>query len=88
MKGMADFSAISSYFESNNFPYFNFYPKSQKPIEAVICHLPYTTPDEDITDGLVNLESDVISIIQKSATHQSPAEGTTTVNISLSYNLT
>jgi hypothetical protein len=81
MKEIADFSPITSHFKCNNFPYFNFYPKSQKSIKAVICHLPYTTPAEDISDGLVNLEFDVTSIRQMSATHQSPAEGTTTVSI-------
>jgi hypothetical protein len=40
MKEMADFSAIRSRFESNNIPYFTFYPKSQKPIKAETWHLP------------------------------------------------
>jgi hypothetical protein len=43
-KEMTDFSAICSHFESNNLSYFTFYPKSQKPIKAVIWHLPFTTP--------------------------------------------
>jgi hypothetical protein len=43
-KGRADFSAIRSHFESNNLPYFTFYPKSQKSVKAVIQHLPFTTP--------------------------------------------
>jgi hypothetical protein len=38
-KEMADFSAIRSQFESNNLPYFTFYSKSEKHINAVILHL-------------------------------------------------
>jgi hypothetical protein len=79
-KEMADFSIIRSHFESNNLPYFTFYPKSQKPIKAVIRHLPFTTPEEDISDGVVGLAFDVISVKQMSATRRSPAEGTSTVN--------
>jgi hypothetical protein len=59
MKEMADFSVIRCHFESNNLPYFTFCPKSQKPIEAVIPHLPGSAPTDDISDGLVNLGFDV-----------------------------
>jgi hypothetical protein len=45
---MADFSAIRSHFESNNLHYFVFYPKSQKPVKAVIQHLPISALVEDI----------------------------------------
>jgi hypothetical protein len=76
---MADFSAIRSHFQSHNLPYFTFYPKSQNPIKAVI-HLPFSTPEEDISDGLVNFGFDVISLKQMSATRRSLAEGTSTVN--------
>jgi hypothetical protein len=61
---MADFSAICSRYESNNLPYFTFYLKSQKPIKAVVQHLRVSTPAEDISDGLVNLGFDVISVKQ------------------------
>jgi hypothetical protein len=47
----------------------------------VIQHLPFTTPAEDTSDGLVGLSFDVISVTQMSATRRSPAEGTTTVNL-------
>jgi hypothetical protein len=76
---MADFSAIISHFESNNPRYLTFYPKSQKPIKAVVQHLPVSTP----ADGLVNLDFDVISVKQMSTTRRPPAEGTTTINILL-----
>jgi hypothetical protein len=38
-KGMADFEAVKSHFSNNNLSYFSFFPKSQKPIKAVIRHL-------------------------------------------------
>jgi hypothetical protein len=59
---MVDPSAIRSHFESNNLPYFTFYPKSQKPIKAVIPQLRFTTPAEDISNGLMNLGFDVIRV--------------------------
>jgi hypothetical protein len=46
MKGMAYFSAIRSHYESNILPYFTFYPKSQKPIKAVIQYLPVSTTSQ------------------------------------------
>jgi hypothetical protein len=83
MKEMEHFSAILSHFKSNNLPYFTFYPKSRKPINAVIWHLPFTTPAEDISGGLVNLGLDDISGKQMFTACRSHAEGTTTVNIPL-----
>jgi hypothetical protein len=80
---MTDISAICSHLESNNLPYFTFYPKSPKSIKAVIQRLPFTTPAEDISDGLADLGFDVISIKQISATRQSPTDGTSTVNLPL-----
>jgi hypothetical protein len=64
---MADFSAVRSYLENNNLAYFTFYPKSLKLIEAVIRHLPLDTPAEDISDRLVSLGFDVISVTQMTA---------------------
>jgi hypothetical protein len=84
MKEMADFSAICSHFDSDNLPYFTFYPKSQMPVKAAIQHLPFTTPTKDISDGFVNLGFDIISDKQMSATRRSTAQGTTTINIPLS----
>jgi hypothetical protein len=54
-RGMVDFLGVKSYLETNNLSYFTFYPKSEKPTKAVICHLPVNTPAEDICDGLVSL---------------------------------
>jgi hypothetical protein len=50
-KEMVDFSTIQSHFKSNNLPYFTFYPKPQNPIKAVIRHILFSTPAEDISSG-------------------------------------
>jgi hypothetical protein len=58
-------------------------------MKAVIRHLPFTAPAEDISDGFVGLGSDFISVKQMSATRGSSAEGTTTEKPSpLPHNLT
>jgi hypothetical protein len=60
-RGMVGFLAVKFHFEKNNLSYFTFNPKSEKPIKAVIRHLPQNTPAVDICDGLVSLGFDVIS---------------------------
>jgi hypothetical protein len=52
---MADFSDIKKYLEKTNLPYYSYFPKLEKPVKAVIRHLPPNTPAEDISDGLVSL---------------------------------
>jgi hypothetical protein len=78
-KGMADFERVKSHFTNNNLSYYSFYPKSQKPIKAVISHLPPNTPAEDISDRLVNRGFDVISVMQLT-TRRSSTEGAGTRN--------
>jgi hypothetical protein len=60
-KGLADFQSVKSLFNSQRLSYYTFFPKSEKPIKAVIHHLPLNTPAEAISDGLVNLGFDVVS---------------------------
>jgi hypothetical protein len=69
MKEMADFSVIRSRFESDNVPYFIFYPKFQKVIRTVTRHLPVSALAEDISLWLVNLDFDVLSFKQMSTIH-------------------
>jgi hypothetical protein len=69
---LTDFAAVKSYLESRNLPYFTFYPKSLKPIKAVIRHLPIDTPAQDISDGLIDAGFDIISVKQMSSTRRSP----------------
>jgi hypothetical protein len=54
-RGMADFQSIKSHFDNQNLSYYSFFPKSEKPIKVVICHLPHNTPAEDISDGLIDI---------------------------------
>jgi hypothetical protein len=81
-RAMTDFNAVRSHFDKNNLSYFTF-PKSDRPIKAVIRHIPIDTPAEDISDGLVTLGFDVVSVKQMSASRRSPAQGTNTVNLPL-----
>jgi hypothetical protein len=67
----ADFQSVKSFFDRNRLSYISFFPKLEKPIKAVICHLPINTPAEDISDGLVNLGFDIISVKQMTTTHRS-----------------
>jgi hypothetical protein len=61
-RGMADFQSVKSHFDSKNLSYLTFFSKSEKPIKAVILHLPYTTHAENISDGLVSLGFDVVNV--------------------------
>jgi hypothetical protein len=79
-RGMADFQSVKSHFATNNLSCYTFYPKSEKPMKAVIRHLPYNTPAEDISDGLLSLGFDVISVKQMTATRRAPSEGSKTIN--------
>jgi hypothetical protein len=63
-KEMADFSAIKTSLERNELSYYTFSAKSEKTIKAVIRHLPLHTPAEDISDELVSLGFDVVSVKQ------------------------
>jgi hypothetical protein len=61
-RSMADFQSIKSYFDSQNLSHYSLFPKSEKPIKAVIRHQPHNTPAEDVSDGLVGLDFDVESV--------------------------
>jgi hypothetical protein len=78
---MADFQSVKFQFDPNNLSYYSFYPKSENPMKAVIRHLPHNTPAEDISDGLVSLGFDVISVKQMTATRRSPPEGSKTIDL-------
>jgi hypothetical protein len=82
-KEIADFSALKTCLETNKLSYCTFFPKSEEPINAVICHLTHNTPAEDISDGLVSLDFDFISVKQMTTTRRTPPEGTSSVNIPL-----
>jgi hypothetical protein len=80
---MADYSAIKDHFDSKAFHYFTFHPKSEKPIKAVIRHLPMDTPAEDLSKGLQDLGFSVLSVKQMTASRPSPEGGSRTSNLPL-----
>jgi hypothetical protein len=72
---------MKSYFDTQNLSYYTFFPKSEKPIKSVKRNLPLNTPAEDISDGLVNLGFDVVSVKQMTTTRQSSPEDPKTTNL-------
>jgi hypothetical protein len=70
-RDMADFQSIKSHFDTMKLSYYRFFPKSEKPIKAVIRHLPTNTPAEDICGGLVSLGFDVVSVKKMTTTRRS-----------------
>jgi hypothetical protein len=82
-KEMADFSAIKTFLEEKELSFYTFFPKSEKPFEAIIRHLPMNTPAEDISDGFVDLGFDVISVRQMTTTRRTSQQGSSTPNLPL-----
>jgi hypothetical protein len=80
---MADFLAVKSHFKGINLSIYTFFPKTEKPIKAVIRHLPLHTYAEDICDGLVSLGFDVVGVKQMTTTRRSPPEVYKTINLPL-----
>jgi hypothetical protein len=80
-RSMADFQSVKSHFDGQNLSYYSFFPKSEKPIKAVIRHLPHNTAAEDISDGLIGLGFDFISVKQMTATCRSPPEESKIINL-------
>jgi hypothetical protein len=71
-KEMADYSAMKSYLEKNNLYYFTFSPNSEKPIKAIIHHIPPDTPAENISSSLEELAFNIINMRQMTATQRAP----------------
>jgi hypothetical protein len=49
-KDMVDYQAVKSHFDKNSLSYYTFSTKAEKPIKAVLQHLPSNTPAQDIFD--------------------------------------
>jgi hypothetical protein len=82
-RSLADFHSVRSHFDGQHLAYYTFYRKSEKPIKAVIRHLPINTPAEDISDGLVSLGFDVVSVKQMTTTRRSSPEDPKISNLPL-----
>jgi hypothetical protein len=80
-KTLGDCAEVKSYLETNNLHYFSFYPKPIKPTKAVIHNIPLNTPAQDISDRLMDLGFDIISVKQMSTTRRSRSEGTLSKNL-------
>jgi hypothetical protein len=50
-------------------------------MKADVRHLPHNTPAEDVSDELVSLVYDVISVKQMTGTRRSPPERSKTINL-------
>jgi hypothetical protein len=75
---MVDYQSVKGHFEANTLSYYNFYPKSERPIKALIRHLPTNTPAKDIAEGLVDLGFEVNSVRQMSTARRA-LEGTASI---------
>jgi hypothetical protein len=80
-KDIKDFQAVKAHFDQNNLCYFTFFPKSEKPLKAVIRHLPSNTPAEDIAEALLCLGYDDINEILLAAVYTSPGRAWSDVDI-------
>jgi hypothetical protein len=72
---MVDYLEVKAHFDSSNMFYFTFFPKSLKPVKAVIRHFPHNTPEEDLSDEVIDLKFYVIRVKQMSSTFRIPDEG-------------
>jgi hypothetical protein len=63
-KELEDYSTIKSYLEKNSLQHFTFSPNSEKPIGAVIRHLPQDTLVEDISNSFDHLCFNIINVRQ------------------------
>jgi hypothetical protein len=82
-KSMTDFKTVKSFFSTQNLSYYSFFPKSEKPIKVILGHLPINTPAQDISDGLVTLGFDIVSVKQMTTSRRSPSQETATRNLPL-----
>jgi hypothetical protein len=82
-RSLVDFQFVKSLFDSQRLPYFTFCPKSNKSIKAVIRHLPLNTLAVAISDGMVGLGFDVVSVKQRTTTSWSSPEDPKITNLRL-----
>jgi hypothetical protein len=71
---MVNYLVVKAHFDTNKLAYITFYPVSKKAMKALIRHLPQNSPPEDVSDGLVDLGLDIITVKQRSSTRRSCAE--------------
>jgi hypothetical protein len=62
--------------EKHNLQYFTFSPNSEKPIKAVIRHIPPDMAAEDISNSLEDLRFNVINVRQLTTNRRAPKRQT------------
>jgi hypothetical protein len=82
-KNMADYRLIQTSLANKGYPYFTFYTKAEKPIKAVVRHLPTNTSSEYITVALQELGYEIISVRQMTPKHPSPEGGVKRISLLL-----
>jgi hypothetical protein len=70
-RDIADYSAIRALSDGKKMSYYTFHPKFEKPIRAVIRHLPIETPAEDMCNGLTELGFSLMSVRQLTTNRRS-----------------
>jgi hypothetical protein len=83
IKSMADYKTVQNLLSQKGLPFFTFYTRGDKPVKAVIRHLPINTSSEDITVVLQELGYEVISVKQMTAKRPSPEGEVTLVSLPL-----
>jgi hypothetical protein len=81
IKSMVDYNAIQNFWTERNFHFFIFYTKADKPINAIIKHLPGNISTEDITVALQ--ETDYVISVKQMTTKCPTSEGGITPSLSL-----
>ena len=71
-KNMEDYLTLKNHLDQDQTHYYTFHTKAEKPIKAVIRHLPGETPAEDIANELLALGYKVHNVRQMSTTRQQP----------------
>jgi hypothetical protein len=74
---MVDYNAIQEFRTEKNLHFFTFYTKADKPVKAIIRHLPGNIYSENITVALQEIDYDVASVKQTTAKRPIPEGGVT-----------
>jgi hypothetical protein len=82
-KSMADYKTMQNLLSQKGLLFFTFYTKGDKPVKALIRHLPNNTSSEDITLAFQELCYEVIGVKQMTAKRPSPEGGFTLVSLLL-----
>jgi hypothetical protein len=64
---MTHYLVIKKHLEQKRVPHYTYHPKSEKPIKAVMRHLPGNTPAADIASELLAMDFTLISVRQLSS---------------------